>query len=133
MFGKRKTGCRVIDRRILDAYPCAGCRTEVADALVVERHGGDAAYALRDARALVIEEVEQLVLLDRAADAAAELILVILRTRQVVAVGEEVIGIEVVVAQVLEQQAVHLVGSALRIHRNNGARGCGHIQPSTDW
>ena len=121
LFGKRKTGRRVFDRRILDAYPCAGCRTEVADALVVERHGGDAAYALRDARALVIEEVEQLVLLDRAADAAAELILVILRTAQVVAVGEEVIGIEIIVAEVLEQQAVHLVGPALRIHGNNGA------------
>src|ERR1700733_1040423 len=117
---QRKTGRRVFDGWILDAYPRAGCRTEVADALIVERHSSDAAYTLRDARALVIEEVEQFVLLDRSTEAAAELILMILRTAQVVAVGEEVIGVEVVVAQVFEQQAVHRVGPALRIHRNNG-------------
>ena len=89
-----QTGCRILDGGVFDANACAGCGTEVADALIVERHGGDSAYTLGDARALVIEEVEELVFGDRSAEAAAELILMILRTAQVVAVGEEVVGVE---------------------------------------
>ena len=77
VVGKGRPVAGVVDGGIFDANACAGCGTEVADALIVERHGGDAAYTLLDARALVIEEVEELVFGDRPADAAAELILIV--------------------------------------------------------
>ena len=121
VIGQGKTGCRVIDRRIRHADPRSGSRAEVADAFVIQRHGGDAANALRNARAFVVEEVEQLVFLDRAAQATAELILVILRTAQMVAIREEVVGVEVVVTQVFEEQPMHPVGTALCIYRNDSA------------
>ena len=65
------------------------------------------------ARALVIGEEEGLVVDDRAAGRAAELVLVERRARQAGRIGEEVVGVEIVVAQKLEDRAVKLIGAAL--------------------
>ena len=92
---------------------CGGCRAEIADPLVRQGHGGDAGHSIVDARALPIEESEELVLDYRTAKIAAELIPLVLRLVESVSVGEEIVGIQRAVAQILIQQPVDLVGSTL--------------------
>ena len=83
-------------------------------------------------RALIIAEVEELVLHDRAADRAAEL--VPLRQRDQPPAGirnrsrlrERISRLHVVVAQKFERDAVHLVGAGLRLRADDA--GAGHAE-----
>ncbi len=64
-----------------------------------------------DLRAFVIEEEEQTVAHDGTAEVAAVLIPPQRRARQAGFVGEEIIGIELVIAEELEERAVKCVGA----------------------
>src|SRR5271166_6202651 len=74
-------------------------------------------------QAFVRPEEEQLVLLDRAAQHAAEIVLPQFGPRQSVAVGEPIVGVEFVVAEVLERGAVKGIRAGLRDHRYLSAWG----------
>ena len=63
--------------------------------------------------ALVISEEESPVAHDRSAHGGAELVLMKSRPRLPRRIGEEVVGIQLVVAQELEYRAVELIGAAL--------------------
>src|SRR5262249_45566425 len=92
---------------------CRGRRgTKVAGAFVGQRNRGYARDSLVDARAFIVEESKQLAFDQRAAHAAAKLVLVVLGLGQTAAVGEKVVGIKVLVAQVLVGKYVNVVGSA---------------------
>ena len=73
--------------------------------------------ALAYPRALIRAEVEQVVLLDRAADAASELVALELLLRR----GEKVPRVHVAVAQELEHIAVNLVRAGLGHHVDHSA------------
>ena len=111
---------------------CGG-RAEVADAFIIEGNGGDATNALLLARVFVVEKEEEAVGEHRAADAAAELVLVVLGLLGQRLLGEVVKGVEVLVAHVLICGAVEFVGAAAWCSRRRPHRERGRTQPSTDW
>ena len=117
------TGGGVDHRRVAgNACRRGSRRAEVADALVIQRHGRDARETLLDARPLIVEEEEETVALDRTAQASAELVLVILGLGLGGALGEVVKGVKVLVAHVLVCRAMQLVGSAAGVHGDHRAR-----------
>ena len=103
-------------QRIVDGNHVAVLVLEIREVAVVHRrrrHGSGEQHAFPVAVAFVVAEEEQLVLENRAADAAAELVLHERRTIHSRAVAEEGVGIQHLVAKVLVQTAVEVVGAAL--------------------
>ena len=97
--------------------PVSGSRIgagEDAAALVVGHHASGAQHALLDARRLEVAEEERAVAHHRAAEVAAELILVVRRLRLIGPLGEEVVRVERVVAEEVVRRAADAVGSGLR-------------------
>ena len=74
-----------------------------------------------EARALIIREEEQLVLPDGTADGAAVLIPALARRGQAVEVVGPLVGVEEIVAQILEQVAVELVGARFQADVDHAA------------
>src|SRR5262249_6387309 len=81
---------------------------------------GDLADAL-DLRTLVVEEKEYAVALDRPAQVPAELVPAQRRLSQSVLIGEEVVGVQLIVAEILEGRAVELVRARPRGDRHHAA------------
>src|SRR5262249_2853636 len=94
---------------------------EVPDALVGEWNCRHARDALLDPGTLVVEKAEQSVLEDRTAEVSAELVLIVLRLGEIVGIGDEVGGIEVLVSQVFICHTVEGVGATLGVDRNSSA------------
>ena len=85
--------------------------------------------AAADARAVEAAEQEQLVLADRAAESAAELILPVFGLGRAAPVGEEISAVESVVAQELVGGSVQLIGAGFDGDQD-GRRPCGcRIRP----
>ena len=74
------------------------------------------------AGALVVPEDERPVVNDRPASCGAELVLMKRRLRLSRRIGEEIVGVQLVVAKELEDRAVELVGAALDRGIDHGAR-----------
>ena len=84
------------------------------DAFQLRRHGGDPRRRRTVAQTFVAEEAEELAALpDRAAERPAELIALELGALDPGAVVEEAVGVEVVIAQVLEGRPVKFLRAAL--------------------
>ncbi len=94
---------------------------EVAGAHLHRRHGRHEGEALRQLEALVVAEEERLVLLQRTADAAAELILIERRLRP--GGREEVAGVEPIVPVELETRSVEVVRPGLGDDVDDATRG----------
>ncbi len=94
---------------------------EISDALVRCRHGGGTKLAFANRGALVVEEYEQLVLHERRADIAAELVLNVFGLGEALAIREEIGRVELAVAKVLVREPVDLIGPALGDHADGGA------------
>src|ERR1700678_2737250 len=73
--------------------------------------------------AFIGAEKEQLVFLNRSAHHAAEIVLPQLGSRQSVSVGEPIVGIQLVVAEVLECRAVKRVRAGFCHYRDLSAGG----------
>ena len=78
--------------------------------------------------ALVVAEEERLVLEHRAAEGAAELVLLEVRLGAAGAVVEEVVGVEGVVAEELEGAAVELVGARLDLQVDDAAERAAELR-----
>ena len=110
----------VVER--LSRHRIADRGRENAGPVVEGRHARQARHAAGDPRAFVVGEEERPSLDHRAAQVAAELVLVVGRLRRVGALREEVDGVERLVAEVLVGGAVEVVRAGLRRDADRGAR-----------
>ena len=95
---------------------------KIARAHLRRRHRRQVRRALVDVVALVVEEVERLVLDDRAADRAAVLVLAEVGLRPAGEIVEVVVLVELRVAQELEAAPVHGVGARLDLQVHDAAQ-----------
>ena len=100
----------------------AGQLGEVPLAHAHRGHGREVGLGRGQPQALVVREDERLVLDDRAADRAAELVLREVALRPSRAVVEPVVGVEGIVAQELEDAAVELVRPRLDLEADDAAQ-----------
>ena len=78
-------------------------------------------HTLADSQGLNIAEEKRLVFFDGTAQGPAKLVLAELRTGHAGFIGEEIVGVELVVAQELIKTAVEFVGPGLRQQIDHGA------------
>ncbi len=112
-------------RRVVDDARQLG---EVAGPHGQRRDRGQCRHALRLAVTLIVTKEERLVLEDRAAQGAAELILFEVRLGPARAVVEEVVGIERVVPHELEGAAAQLVGPRLDLQVHDAAERAAELR-----
>ena len=112
---------RVVRERQSGLRIAHGAR-EDAVALVDGRHRGRANHALGEPCRLDVAEEERFALDDRAAEVAAEVVLLVIRLRRALTDREEIIRVEFVVAQELVRGSVQRVRTRLRGDADGGAR-----------
>ena len=85
-------------------------------------------HALADSQGLNIAEEKRLVFFDGTAQGPAKLVLAELRTGHAGFIGEEIVGVELVVAQELIKTAVKVVGAGLSQQIDHGAARAAHFR-----
>src|SRR5207244_12351322 len=81
--------------------------------VISKRNRGGPANGFFDPSSLIVEKCEELIVQNGGPETTAKLILVVLRLWLLVAVGEEIVCVEKLVAPVFVSIAVKLIGSAL--------------------